>query len=174
MICLRISTAYCARDASWCGSGRRGSSRMRRGHLTVLYEDDDVIAVNKPAGLPTLPGANFLQSTLLYLVRAPAPDAAPLHRLGRWTSGIVLCARKSECPDRIDASMVGKTGRQTLPRACKRAARLGPNGRSPRLSARCRTPCSDRSMPRLRRKVRLVLRDRHRTPRRFLPLRCTY
>ena len=61
--------------------------------FSVLYEDDDLIAANKPAGLPTLPGANFLQSTLLYLVRAYAPDAAPLHRLGRWTSGIVLCAK---------------------------------------------------------------------------------
>ena len=63
--------------------------------FTVLYEDEDLIAVNKPAGLPTLPGANFLQSTLLHLVRAYAPDAVPLHRLGRWTSGIVLCARNS-------------------------------------------------------------------------------
>lgn len=61
--------------------------------FSVLYEDDDLIAVNKPAGLPTLPAANFLQSTLLYLVRAYAPDAVPLHRLGRWTSGILLCAR---------------------------------------------------------------------------------
>jgi 23S rRNA pseudouridine1911/1915/1917 synthase len=61
--------------------------------FTVLYEDEDVLAVAKPAGLPTLPGANFLKTTLLYLVRAYAPDAAPLHRLGRWTSGLVLCAR---------------------------------------------------------------------------------
>lgn len=61
--------------------------------FSVLYEDDDLIAVNKPAGLPTLPGANFLQSTLLHLVRAHASDATPLHRLGRSTSGIVLCAK---------------------------------------------------------------------------------
>lgn len=61
--------------------------------FTVLYEDCDLLAVAKPAGLPTLPGANFLQTTLLYQVRRYAPDAAPLHRLGRWTSGIVLCAR---------------------------------------------------------------------------------
>lgn len=61
--------------------------------FTVLYEDEDLLAVDKPAGLPTLPGANFLQGTLLYQVRAYAPDAAPLHRLGRWTSGVVLCAR---------------------------------------------------------------------------------
>jgi 23S rRNA pseudouridine1911/1915/1917 synthase len=59
----------------------------------LLYEDEDLIAIAKPAGLPTLPGANFLQTTLLHLVRAYAPDAAPLHRLGRWTSGLVLCSR---------------------------------------------------------------------------------
>jgi 23S rRNA pseudouridine1911/1915/1917 synthase len=61
--------------------------------FSILYEDEDLLAVAKPAGLPTLPGADFLHSTLLYLVRAYAPDAAPLHRLGRWTSGLVLCAR---------------------------------------------------------------------------------
>jgi 23S rRNA pseudouridine1911/1915/1917 synthase len=61
--------------------------------FSVLYEDEDLLAVAKPAGLPTLPGANFLQTTLLYLVRAYAPEAAPLHRLGRWTSGLVLCSR---------------------------------------------------------------------------------
>lgn len=62
----------------------------------VLYEDADVLAVAKPAGLPTLPGANYLQKTLLYQVQQSWPDAAPLHRLGRWTSGIVLCARNSQ------------------------------------------------------------------------------
>ena len=66
------------------------------GSFSVLYEDEDLLAVNKPAGLPTLPGANFLQSTLLYLVRAHAPDVVPLHRLGRWTSGIVLCAKNQQ------------------------------------------------------------------------------
>jgi len=61
--------------------------------FTVIYEDDDLLAVAKPAGLPTLPGANFLQATVLHLVRTYAPDASPLHRLGRWTSGLVLCAK---------------------------------------------------------------------------------
>jgi len=61
--------------------------------FSVLYEDNDLLAVAKPAGLPTLPGGNFLKTTLLHLVRAYAADAAPLHRLGRWTSGLVLCAR---------------------------------------------------------------------------------
>jgi 23S rRNA pseudouridine1911/1915/1917 synthase len=64
--------------------------------FAVLHEDADLLAVEKPAGLPTLPGANFLQSTLLHQVRRYAPEAAAVHRLGRWTSGLVLFARNRE------------------------------------------------------------------------------
>jgi 23S rRNA pseudouridine1911/1915/1917 synthase len=59
----------------------------------ILAEDDDLLVVAKPAGLPTLPGAGFLEATLLHQVRRHAPGAAPVHRLGRWTSGVVLCGR---------------------------------------------------------------------------------
>ncbi len=59
----------------------------------VLYEDEVLLAVNKPSGLPTLPGGGFLEHTLLNLVRATYPAAGPLHRLGRATSGLVLFAR---------------------------------------------------------------------------------
>jgi len=61
--------------------------------FAILYEDEDLLAVAKPAGLPTLPGAGYLRATLLHLVREHDPEAAPLHRLGRWTSGVVLFAR---------------------------------------------------------------------------------
>jgi len=60
---------------------------------SLIYEDDDLVVVAKPAGLPTLPGAGFLESTLLALVRRRYPTAAPMHRLGRWTSGLVACGR---------------------------------------------------------------------------------
>jgi 23S rRNA pseudouridine1911/1915/1917 synthase len=60
----------------------------------VLYEDEDLLAVAKPSGLPTLPGGGeFLEHTLLALVRRRAPEASPMHRLGRGTSGLVLFAR---------------------------------------------------------------------------------
>lgn len=60
--------------------------------FAILYEDEDVLGVAKPAGLPTLPGGSFLENTLLARVRRRSPDASPLHRLGRGTSGIVLFA----------------------------------------------------------------------------------
>jgi len=76
--------------------------------FTILYEDDDLLAVAKPAGLPTLPGANFLQATLLHLVRTHAPDASPLHRLGRWTSGLVLCAKNQHAKNDLMRQWSGK------------------------------------------------------------------
>jgi 23S rRNA pseudouridine1911/1915/1917 synthase len=59
----------------------------------ILYEDEALLAVAKPSGLPTLPGGGeFLDHTLLALVRRRHPEASPMHRLGRGTSGIVLFA----------------------------------------------------------------------------------
>jgi 23S rRNA pseudouridine1911/1915/1917 synthase len=59
----------------------------------VLYEDTSLVAVAKPAGLPTLPGGGYLEHTLLALVRGRYPGAAPVHRLDRGASGIVLFTR---------------------------------------------------------------------------------
>lgn len=58
----------------------------------VLYQDPDLLAVNKPSGLPVLPGAGFLEHTLLHQLRRRFPQAQPVHRLGRGTSGIMLVA----------------------------------------------------------------------------------
>ena len=62
-------------------------------HFTILYEDEALIAVDKPSGLPTMPAGGFLQHTLLTRLRERYPEASPLHRLGRCTSGLILFAR---------------------------------------------------------------------------------
>ena len=61
----------------------------------VAYCDEEVLAVSKPGGLPTLPGAGFYRNTLLSLVQHDFPTAKPVHRLGRATSGLVLFALTS-------------------------------------------------------------------------------
>ena len=62
-------------------------------HFDVIHEDEAIVAVVKPSGLPTMPAGGFVEHTLLALVRARYPEASPLHRLGRFTSGLVLFAR---------------------------------------------------------------------------------
>jgi len=64
--------------------------------VAILYEDDDLLAVAKPAGLPVLPGGGYLNNTLIARIRERDAGAAPVHRLGRWTSGVVLCGRTAE------------------------------------------------------------------------------
>ena len=72
-------------------------------HFEVLFEDDHLLAVNKPSGLPTLPAGGFLENTLLRLVQARTPTANPVHRLGRGTSGIVLFAKTSQAASHLFA-----------------------------------------------------------------------
>jgi len=60
----------------------------------VLHQDELLLAVAKPRGLPTMPGGGlYLEHTLLAVVRRRDPEASPMHRLGRDTSGVVLFAR---------------------------------------------------------------------------------
>jgi 23S rRNA pseudouridine1911/1915/1917 synthase len=70
----------------------------------VLFEDPHLLAVNKPSGLPTLPGGGFMENTLLRLVQKQIPNANPVHRLGRATSGIVLFARTPQAASHLFAS----------------------------------------------------------------------
>jgi 23S rRNA pseudouridine1911/1915/1917 synthase len=60
----------------------------------VLHQDPSVLVLAKPSGLPVLPGGDFLENTLLRLARRRfGPSCAPLHRLGRGTSGAILFTR---------------------------------------------------------------------------------
>lgn len=64
--------------------------------FAVLFRDEHVLAVAKPAGLPAMPAANYVRNTLLARVQDRFPKAAPLHRLGRWTSGVTVFALTHE------------------------------------------------------------------------------
>ena len=58
----------------------------------VLFQDDFVVAVDKPHFLPVTPGGRYLQETLLVrLKRKLGIDTlAPMHRIDRETAGLVL------------------------------------------------------------------------------------
>ena len=72
-------------------------------HFEVLFNDPHLLAVNKPGGLPTLPGGGFMENTLLRLVQKQTPDANPVHRLGRGTTGIVLFAKTAQAASKLGA-----------------------------------------------------------------------
>ena len=72
-------------------------------HFGVLFNDAHLLAVNKPGGLPTLPGGGFMENTLLRMVQKQTPSANPVHRLGRATTGIVLFAKTARAASKLSA-----------------------------------------------------------------------
>lgn len=67
--------------------------------LDIIYEDEHVLVLNKPAGLVVHPAAGHHNGTLVNRLLAHAPEMAALprggivHRLDKETSGIMLAAR---------------------------------------------------------------------------------
>ncbi len=58
-------------------------------NITVLYQDEDFIAVEKPSGLLCVPGL-VEPDNLFDRVKSAFPNARVVHRLDMYTSGIVL------------------------------------------------------------------------------------
>ncbi|HEY1008121.1 MAG TPA: RluA family pseudouridine synthase [Sphingobacteriaceae bacterium] len=71
--------------------------------LDIVYEDDDVIIINKPAGLVVHPGYNNYSGTLVnglvyhfrQLPQLPGNDGRPglVHRIDKDTSGLLLISK---------------------------------------------------------------------------------
>jgi len=66
--------------------------------MPVLYEDEWVMAIDKPHFLPTTPNGSFVAHTALVKlrVRENNPLLIPIHRLDRATAGVVLFAKTPE------------------------------------------------------------------------------
>jgi 23S rRNA pseudouridine955/2504/2580 synthase len=62
------------------------------GDLTIVYEDEHMLVVNKPSGLPVHPGTGRPNS-VHGRMRDRTPCPTPVHRLDRDTSGLLLCAK---------------------------------------------------------------------------------
>lgn len=82
--------------------------------VTVLYEDADILLVNKPGNLPAHPAGKYFNNTLWRLLKDRFGVAEPsiMNRLDRETSGVTLVARNSAaaqaCRRQFSARGVGK------------------------------------------------------------------
>lgn len=62
--------------------------------VTIIYVDDDILVVDKPSGLLSVPGKNVLnKDCLITRVQQQYPNAHIVHRLDMDTSGVMLLAR---------------------------------------------------------------------------------
>lgn len=85
--------------------------------FTVVHADDDVIVVDKPAGLVVHPGAGHEHGTLVHGLLARFPEIATVgdparpgivHRLDRGTSGLLVVARTPAAYDALVAQLAAR------------------------------------------------------------------
>ena len=82
--------------------------------MRVLYRDDVVLAIDKPAGVLTVPGrGDDAGEALSQQVQAIAKGALPVHRLDRDTSGVVLFALGREAHRALNEAFESRRAEKT-------------------------------------------------------------
>ena len=80
----------------------------------IVFDDGDLLVLNKPSGLPVLPAGGFLRHTLLAQLEQLVEGAPrPVHRLGRVTSGLLVCARRPASRAWLSAALRESTAAST-------------------------------------------------------------
>ena len=66
--------------------------------IGILHRDEDLLVVDKPPFLATMPRGRHITETLTVRLRRAldAPELVPAHRLDRVTSGVLLCTLRRE------------------------------------------------------------------------------
>ncbi len=86
--------------------------------LEIVYEDADLLVVNKPAGMVVHPGTGQATGTLAAAALAHAPEIAGVggprrpgivHRLDKGTSGLLVIAKTRRAYDSLTSQLVART-----------------------------------------------------------------
>ena len=109
------------------------ASTVDEPQLRIVFEDEWIIVVDKPAGMPSQPSRGESATALDERVRSRFPDARMMHRLDRDASGLVFDFHALRCQTATLADQAGVsprvvqklmrhsslelTGRYTRPRA---------------------------------------------------------
>jgi tRNA pseudouridine32 synthase/23S rRNA pseudouridine746 synthase len=82
---------------------------MPHADLTVLYADEAMLVLDKPAGLLSVPGRGAdKQDCLSARVQRRYPDALIVHRLDMATSGLMILARGAEVQRTLNAAFANR------------------------------------------------------------------
>ena len=67
----------------------------------IVFEDEDILVIDKPGNLCVHPSGPFYQNTLWYLLRQNYPHIHFVNRLDRETSGLLLAAKSPDAARKI-------------------------------------------------------------------------
>ena len=106
---IEVNPSHCSIETSYAAEAIS---------LDIVYEDDELIVINKPAGLVVHPGSGNWQGTMLNALLHHAaqltaiPRAGIVHRLDKDTSGLLVVAKTLEA----QTSLVRQLQKHTVKR----------------------------------------------------------
>jgi len=106
----RVNTRFCPAEGQVLSvrlsdPERRSGIVPVEGPLDIVYEDEDMVVVNKAPGVPVHPGPGHFYDTLgnfllhHYDTRGEEADFHPVHRLDRGTSGLLVAAKHAHAQE---------------------------------------------------------------------------
>jgi 23S rRNA pseudouridine1911/1915/1917 synthase len=115
--------------------------------LDIVFEDDEILVVNKPAGLVVHPGSGNWKGTMLNALLhhsaqlAAVPRAGIVHRLDKDTSGLLVVAKSLRAQTELVRQLQARTVRRDYLALVRGAVRSSgevdaPVGRDPRRRTR--------------------------------------
>lgn len=72
--------------------------------IGIVHEDDDMIVINKPAGVPVHPAGRYKYNSIIEIMRAErgiASNPLPCNRLDRLTSGVMFIGKNPKAAEKL-------------------------------------------------------------------------
>ncbi|KAF2863124.1 pseudouridine synthase [Piedraia hortae CBS 480.64] len=84
--------------------------------IGIIHEDDDLLVINKPAGVPVHPAGRYNYNSVVEILRAeraaPGWNPLPCNRLDRLTSGVMFIAKHKKAAEILTNQLTTRTVRK--------------------------------------------------------------
>jgi tRNA pseudouridine synthase 9 len=83
--------------------------------ISVLHEDDDMIVINKPSGVPVHPAGRYNFNSVVEIMRAERGhgfNPLPCNRLDRLTSGVMFIGKNAKAAELLSMQITARTVRK--------------------------------------------------------------
>ena len=83
--------------------------------IGILHEDEDIIVINKPSGVPVHPAGRYNYNSVIEIMRAERGhtwNPLPVNRLDRLTSGVMFIGKHAKAADELGLQISGRTVRK--------------------------------------------------------------
>jgi len=83
--------------------------------ITILHEDENIIVINKPSGVPVHPAGRYNYNSVIEIMRAERGhgwNPLPCNRLDRLTSGVMFIGKHKKAAEELSQQITARTVRK--------------------------------------------------------------